>query len=80
MESIWTCCEVLDLESPRAVSWPLVRADQAVGCLRNQERSNSRAAWRGMLESVVVMCFTISSSASLLRNVSLAASSHPWRP
>ena len=46
-------------------SCPLVRADKVVGCLRNQDLSSSRAALRGMLGSVVMMCFTISSSASL---------------
>jgi len=44
---------------------PLVPPERALGCLRYQLRNISRAEARWIEESVVVMCFTISSSASL---------------
>lgn len=65
LESISRWSVTLVAASLAEVSWLLVRADQAVGCRKNHDPSSSRAALRGMLGSVVVICFTISSSASL---------------
>jgi hypothetical protein len=44
---------------------PLVAVERALGCLRYQLRSITRAEPRWIEESVVVMCLIISSSASL---------------
>ena len=57
-----SCTSELELDcrtSPRGAG------ERPLGCRRNQPRSMSRAEVRRMEESVVVMCFTISSSASL---------------
>lgn len=54
-----------DAGSALFVSNPLFKAFHAEGCRKNHDLRSSRAALRGMLASVVVMCFTISSSANL---------------